>query len=212
MFELTNVKYRTILNIEHLIIPTEKITCIVGESGSGKTTLLRLLNNLISCDEGIITFQEESVNEVNPTDLRRRVVMLPQSPVIFPGPVRDNLLTGLKFAEKPLVDEETLTKILKFVALDKRLDGHATELSGGEKQRLALARVLLMDPEVFLLDEPSSALDEGTEEMIIGKLVAHTKEHRKSLIMVTHSKKIARMYGEFIVTLHQGKIAVPEGE
>lgn len=206
MFLLKNVKYMHILNINELHIKKSTVTCIVGESGSGKSTLLRLLNKLISCDSGEIIYNDKPLDTIDSVELRRNVVMLPQHPAIFPGTVRDNLLIGLKFAEKPVADDEKLREILVMVHLSKKLDDVSDKLSGGEKQRLALGRVILLDPQVFLLDEPSSALDEETEHIIIEKLVAYTKEANKTLIMVTHSKKVAEIYSENIVEINQGKV------
>lgn len=193
MFLLKKVKYKHILDINDLNIEKYKVTSIVGESGSGKSTLLRLLNKLISCDSGEIFYNDQSLDTINSVELRRNVVMLPQLPAIFPGTVRDNLLIGLKFSEKPTVDDAKLRQILNIVHLNKELGDDSDKLSGGEKQRLALGRVILIDPEVFLLDEPSSALDEETERIIIEKLVEYTKESNKTLIMVTHSKKLHRL-------------------
>lgn len=206
MFSLKEVKYKHILDIHDLHIKKCKVTCIVGESGSGKSTLLRLLNKLISCDEGQIFYKDASLETIDSVELRRHVVMLPQLPAIFPGTVRDNLLVGLKFAEKSIVDDTRLYQVLRLVHLNKSLDDDSDRLSGGEKQRLALGRVILLDPEVFLLDEPSSALDEETERIIIEKLVAYTKETKKTLIMVTHSKKVAHTYSDNIIEIDQGKV------
>ncbi len=206
MFTLKEVKYKHILNIHELNIENSKVTCIVGESGSGKSTLLRLLNKLISCDSGEIFYKGQPLNEVNSIDLRKNVVMLPQLPVIFPGTVRENLLIGLKFSEKPAADDVKLRHVLNIVCLNKGLDDASDNLSGGEKQRLALGRVILLEPEVFLLDEPSSALDEETERIIIEKLVSYTKDTNKTLIMVTHSKKVAQTYSDNIIEIYQGKV------
>lgn len=206
MFILKNVKYMNIIEIDDLIIESNKITCIIGESGSGKTTLIRLLNNLLSCDRGEILFNGVNINTIDPVSLRRSVVMLPQNPTIFPGTIKYNLLIGLKFAEKPVVDDKKLRDILNFVKLDKDLLDDVDHLSGGEKQRLALARIILIDPDVFLLDEPSSSLDEETENLIINKIVTYTKENHKTLIMVTHSKKIASNYSDVIIQIHYGKV------
>jgi putative ABC transport system ATP-binding protein len=206
MFSLTEVKYKHILDIEELNIEKSKVTCIIGESGSGKSTLLRLLNKLISCDSGEIMYNGQDLNSCNSVDLRRSVVMLSQVPAIFPGTIRDNLLIGLRFAEKPAASDDKLLQILNMVHLNKKLDDESGLLSGGEKQRLALGRVILLDPEVFLLDEPSSSLDEETERFIIENLVAYAKETNKTLIMVTHSKKVAQTYSENTIELSQGKI------
>lgn len=206
MFSLQKVKYKEILNVESLTIPDGKTTCIVGESGSGKTTLLRLLNNMISCDEGDITFKGTPLYNIDPVQLRRNVVMLPQAPVIFNGTVRDNLLIGLYFSEKPAVNDSKLYGALQMVNLNKKLDDNPEKLSGGEKQRLALARVILMEPEVFLLDEPSSSLDESTEQLIIEKLSEYCKEAGKTLVMVTHSPKLAEYFSNIVIRISNGRI------
>jgi putative ABC transport system ATP-binding protein len=119
MFDFKNVSYKNILSIDKLHIPKYKITCIVGESGSGKTTLLRLLNRLISPDSGEILYNQKSLSEANPVDLRRQLVMLPQTPAIFEESVKDNLLIGLKFSEKPLASDDKLYEILNLVHLKK---------------------------------------------------------------------------------------------
>lgn len=206
MFLLKDVKYRNILNIDNLNIKKYKITCIIGESGSGKTTLLRLLNKLISYDGGEIFYNDQSLIGIDPIKLRRDVVMLSQAPAIFSGSIKDNLLIGLKFSEKSLASDNQLYEVLELVKLNKELNQDAQKLSGGEKQRVALARVLLMKPEVLLLDEPSSALDEDTEYIIIEALVNYTKKNGKTLIMVTHSKKVASQFADEIIEIKEGKI------
>ncbi|OHW63318.1 sulfate/thiosulfate import ATP-binding protein CysA [Andreesenia angusta] len=207
MFSLRDVRYKDILEIDELEIEDGKVTSIVGESGSGKTTLLRLLNKLISCDSGEVKYRGENIENIDSVELRRNVVMLPQIPSIFSGTVRDNLQIGLKFSEKPEADDSVLLSVLELVGLKKSLDESSENLSGGEKQRLALGRVILLEPEVLLLDEPSSALDEETERIIIGKLVEYTKEQKKTLVMVTHSKKIAKNYSDNIIEIRNGRIA-----
>lgn len=206
MFLMENVRFKNILNIENMRIPQNKITCIVGESGSGKTTLLKLLNHLISCDEGEIWYKGKNLKELDPVMLRREVVMLSQVPLIFPGTIKDNIIMGLNFCEKPGIEDRELYELLKSVKLEKDLSADASQLSGGEKQRLALCRIMLMKPAVLLLDEPSSALDDETEKLIIEKIVQFTSINNKTLVMVTHSKNIARVYGEHIVTMDKGRI------
>lgn len=191
MFVFDAVTYKTVLDIPHFIIHAHQITFVVGESGSGKTTLLRLLNKMLSPDSGEIYFNGEPLHTVDSVRLRRSVVMLPQSAVIFEGTVRENLLMGLEFAQKPPVKDSALAEMMERLRLDKPLNQNADKLSGGEKQRIALGRVLLMSPEVLLLDEPSSSLDEETELLIFDMLTDYTKSHNKTLICVTHSKKAA---------------------
>lgn len=211
VFSLQKVKYKNILDIKNLTIPSGKITCILGESGSGKTTLLKLLNKLVSYESGKIFYKKQLLEDIDSIELRRKVIMLSQMPAIFDGNIRHNLLMGLYFSQMPIVSDEKMYRVLEEVKLNKQLDEDAENLSGGEKQRLALARIMLLDPEVYLLDEPSSSLDEQTEDMIIRKLVEYTKKMDKTLIMVTHSKKIAENFADNIIEVKSGQI-INKGE
>ena len=204
---MKNVRYKNILYVEDLEIEDNKITCIVGKSGGGKTTFLKLLNNMLGYDTGTIKFNNKDIMEYDPVELRRKVPMLPQNPVIFPGTIKDNFSITQKFAEKEAKNEQDYLKILKTVGLDKHsLDEDADKLSGGEKQRIALARILLLEPKILLLDEPSSALDEKTEKLIIEMVVDYIKNKNGTLVMVTHSTQIAEKYGDRIVTINDGEI------
>ncbi|WP_409229141.1 ABC transporter ATP-binding protein [Gudongella sp. SC589] len=196
MYQFKDVRYKDILSIDKLTIEEHLVTSIVGPSGSGKTTFIRLLNKLISPDSGEILHKGKPMSELNSVDLRRSVVMLPQQPAIYPGTVKDNLLMGLVLSEKDPVNDEALLEVLEAVKLKKDLKDNAELLSGGEKQRLALGRVLLMEPEVLLLDEPSSALDDKTELMIIEEVVEYTRRNKKTLVMVTHSNRIAEDFSD----------------
>ncbi|MEW5785546.1 MAG: ABC transporter ATP-binding protein [Bacillota bacterium] len=204
LFEFSEVKFKDLLDLPALAIEKERITTLVGPSGSGKTTILKLLNKMLSPTGGRIMFNGADLGRVNPVVHRRQVAMLSQSPVIFEGTIRDNLQIGLKFQEKDLPDDTVLLEILERVKLLKPLDSAAQTLSGGEKQRLALGRVLLLDAAVYLLDEPSAALDDQTEELIIEMINAHVRAAKKSLVMVTHSKAIAEEYSDTIIKIING--------
>jgi putative ABC transport system ATP-binding protein len=206
MFEIKDLKYKNVLNIKYIVIPEHKVSCIVGQSGSGKTTLMRMLNKLISPDAGNILFKGAELSMVDSVELRRKVVMLSQSPIVFDGSIRENLQIGLRFAEKNEATEAEILEVLKLVHLNKSLDENANKLSGGEKQRLSLGRVILLKPDVFLLDEPSSALDEDTEQLIIEAVVEYSKKNNKTVIMVTHSKKVASTFADNIIEIISGQI------
>lgn len=201
MYRFENVRFRDIINIDKLTISEHLVTSIVGPSGSGKTTFIRLLNKLISPDEGEIIYMGKPLMEWDSVELRRRVVMLPQQPAIYSGTVKDNLLKGLLYSEREPVSDEVLLETLESVKLNKDLEDNAELLSGGEKQRLALGRVLLMEPDVLLLDEPSSALDDKTELMIIEEVVEYTRRNNKTLVMVTHSNRIAEDFSDRIIKI-----------
>jgi UDP-glucose/iron transport system ATP-binding protein len=206
MFALENVRYRDILSIPRLEIPSGEVTCIVGRSGSGKTTLLRLLNRMISPDEGTIRYKGDPITAIDPVQLRRQLVMLPQTPVMFDGTVRDNLLIGLEFSEREPAGDDVLRRVLEVMDLPKGLDDDAATLSGGEKQRVALGRVLVMRPDAALLDEPSSALDEGTERAVIGRLADAARERGVTLVVVTHSRPLANAIADTLIEIEAGQI------
>ena len=206
MFRLRDVRVRDILTIDRLDIPSGEVTCIVGRSGGGKTTLLKLLNRMITPDVGTILYNGTPIGAKSPVQLRRQVVMLPQTPIMFEGTVRDNLLKGLEFAERPPVDDDTLRRILEIVDLRKDLDTDASTLSGGEKQRVALGRILAMRPDAALLDEPSSALDEGTERAVIGRLADAARDRGVTLVVVTHSRALADAIADTLVEVEAGRV------
>jgi len=207
MFHLKNVQFNNILNISELTIEAGKITCIVGESGSGKTTLLKMLNHLVNYEQGQIKYKEEDLKELDAITLRREVTLVPQIPVIFPGTLRDNLQIGLQFSKKEPAPDEKLLEEIHRLGLYKQLDDQTDTFSGGEKQRLALARVILMDPEVLLLDEPTSALDDNTVDKVMGRILDYVKKKQKTLVMVTHSRQLAKETGEKIITLENGFVS-----
>ncbi|ENH97942.1 ABC transporter-like protein [Gracilibacillus halophilus YIM-C55.5] len=199
MFELKQVTYQDILQIDQLVIPSQKITCLFGESGSGKSTLLRLLNHMITPDEGDVLYQGDDIEKIDPVQLRRNVVMLGQDPVMFEGTVKDNLLIGVRLAEKDEPRSSTLKSMLTDLQLHKSLDDDASKLSGGEKQRVALGRVLLMDAKVYLFDEPTSALDDDTEDVVMDYVTEYIQQKRQTAVMVTHSKEIADRYADQMI-------------
>lgn len=206
IFELSNVKYKHILDIETLKFDEEKVSGIVAKSGSGKTTLLRLLNKLISPDSGNIFYKNKHLRDIPSVNLRSDVVMMPQNFVIFDGDVKENLLIGLRFSDKELVNNSVLERLLQIVELPKSLSDSPLYFSGGEKQRLSLARALLLKPSVLLLDEPSSALDKETEMEVMGNIVKVCKEYGIKIIFVTHSPSLANTYADEIIHLENGKV------
>jgi putative ABC transport system ATP-binding protein len=143
-------------------VPAQGITCLVGRSGSGKSTMLRLCNRLEVATGGVVRFRGDDVLSLDPLAHRRRVGMVFQRPTPFPGTVRDNLRVAC-----PEADDAQLGAALARAALDATfLDRVADDLSGGESQRMCLARTLVTEPEVLLMDEPTSALDGDATEVL----------------------------------------------
>jgi putative ABC transport system ATP-binding protein len=143
-------------------IPASGVTAVFGPSGSGKSTMLRLCNRLEVPTSGRVSFHGSDIAGIDPLWLRRRVGMCFQRPTPFPGTVAENLRVA-----DPGASDAQMRELLERVALTGSwLDREATALSGGEAQRMCLARTLMAQPEVLLLDEPTSAVDAEAAEVI----------------------------------------------
>lgn len=205
MFKLKDIKFKNILDIENLEIHENVVTIVKGESGSGKSTMLKLLNNIISPDSGVVMYNGVDVNDINPITLRRDVIMQSQFPNIFPGNVRENLNIIFTLRGEEGLDDEKLLKALEIVNLKKDLTDDAQNLSGGEKTRLSIARLFLVEPEVFLLDEPGASLDSKTEEILMNNVISEIKKRNKTLIFISHSAN-PEMITDEIITMKNGKV------
>jgi putative ABC transport system ATP-binding protein len=206
MFKLEKIKFKDILDIEEISLEENMVTAILGSSGGGKTTFLKLLNNMITADQGKVIYRGKDIETYDPVSLRREVVMMPQDPQIFKGTIKDNFIKTEEINDNKNSKSLNYNELLRKVSLTQNLDDTADNLSGGEKQRLALARVMLLEPKVLLLDEPSSSLDKKTEEKIIEMVVDYVRKNDRTLIMVTHSPEIAEKFADKIINIEKGKI------
>lgn len=205
MFLLKDIKFKNILDIENLEINENVVTVVKGESGSGKSTMLKLLNNIISPDSGIVMYNGVDVNDISPITLRREVIMQSQFPTIFPGNVRENLNIIFTLRGEEGLADEKLLKAMEIVNLKKDLNDDAQNLSGGEKTRLSIARLFLVEPDVFLLDEPGASLDSKTEEILMNNVISEIKRRNKTLIYISHSEN-QEMIADEIITLKDGRV------
>lgn len=205
MFLLKDIKFKNILDIENLEISENAVTVVKGESGSGKSTMLKLLNNMISPDSGVVMYSGVDVSDINPITLRREVIMQSQFPTIFPGNVRENLNIIFTLRGEEGLSDEKLLKAMEIVNLKKDLNDDAQNLSGGEKTRLSIARLFLVEPDVFLLDEPCASLDSKTEEILMNNVIAEIKKRNKTLIFISHSEN-PEIISDEIITLKDGRV------
>lgn len=212
--EYRNVSYHygygaTILkNINLKINPNEKLV-IVGMSGSGKSTLVKLLVDFFSPNEGKILFNNLVSTKIDKHLLRSYVNYVPQTPYIFSGTIKENLL----FGSKSNITEEDIIRACRLAAIDveikrlplgleTRVDENAKILSTGQKQRLTIARSLLSPAKVIIFDEATSSLDTITEKQIIDNLLTL---QNKTIIFIAHRLSIAKRVNN-IVVLDHGKI------
>jgi len=179
------------------------ITGIIGPSGAGKSTFLNLLNKLLSPTNGYISFDGKDLAEFPSRELRKLIGMVQQHPFLFPGTVRYNLEYGPKIWKIEYSDDELVELMAKVALPADFLDREIEGLSGGEQQRVSLARTLANQPCVLLLDEPTSALDIVSAEIIEDTIKQLAKEGMK-IIIVTHSLQQTQDLTEQLLFLRDG--------
>ncbi len=192
---------RAVLQDVDLSVPGHGITVLVGPSGAGKPSLLRLMNRLEAPETGTVRVLGEDVATRDPLALRRQVGMVFQRPIPFAGSVRDNLRVAV-----PGAGDEELDDVLRRAGLDGTfLDREATRLSGGEAQRMCLARTLAAGPSVLLMDEPTSALDADAGSVVerTGRALA---DAGVPLVWVTHDRVQAARIADHVVRLAEGRV------
>ncbi len=223
--ENLNVWYRQRNRIVHALkditvkIPQRKLTVIIGKSGSGKSTFLRTLNRVVEMYHakisGKILYKGQDIFKMNPQTLRSRVVMVLQRPIALPMSIYDNIAYPLKSIKKVKSKKEIDRKVEEALRLANlweevkdRLHHPATHLSGGQIQRLAIARAIALDPEVLLLDEPTAHLDPESTRYIENTILK--LRERVEIVFVTHSIEQARRLAEYVIYFEEGRV-IEEG-
>lgn len=198
---------RVVLDLPQLEFAPGEIVAIVGPSGSGKSTLLRLLNFLERPTSGTLTFRTHTVNGTGdvPLDLRRQVTTVFQRPVLLNSSVIHNVAYGLQL--RGVRDGRPLAEAaLDAVGLAPLAGAHARTLSGGEMQRAALARAMVIQPQVLLLDEPTANLDPYNVQLIEGAIRELHQRQQTTVVLVTHNVFQARRLAQRVLFLLDGRV------
>ncbi len=182
-----------------------EIVAVVGQSGAGKSSLLRLLNRLDEPTEGTVLLDGVDYRTIPPRELRRRVGLIMQSAYLFPGTVGDNIRFGPRQRGEDLPRKD-VKALLARVGLSDFSDRDVSELSGGEAQRVSLARALANRPEVLLLDEPTSSLDEGSKSDVEELLLEIIRGGGLTCILVTHDLAQAMRMASRVMLMEKGRI------
>lgn len=207
---LRNIRKRfndtTVIENFSLEIQNGEFVTLLGPSGCGKTTLLRMIAGLETIDGGDLLISGKRFNSVPPQ--KRKIAMVFQTYALFPHMnVRENILFGLKIKKSPLsLMQQKLSWVLPLLDLNGLEDRLPKELSGGQRQRIALARALVLDPDVLLLDEPLSNLDAALREMAMEELKRIHRQVGKTIIYVTHNQVEAMTMSERIAIINHGKL------
>ena len=178
---------------------------ITGPSGSGKTSLLRLLNRLDEPTSGTVFVEGADYRHIEPRELRRKLGMVTQRPFLFPGTVADNLRFG-PAQRGEILQPEAIEQLLAQVGLKGYAGRDVANLSGGEAQRVSVARTLANSPLVLLLDEPTSALDEAAKLEVESAIQRVVRDQGLTCVMVTHDVAQAVRLAERALVLERGRV------
>jgi len=191
--------------------------CLVGESGSGKTTLARIIMRLLQPSEGQVIFNGQDITKLRQkklADFRRSVQMVFQDPYSSLDPrfsVRNIIKEGMTLAQGKYASEQAkelrVQELIKAVGLNQdMLLRYPHEFSGGERQRIAIARALALNPQLLLLDEAVSSLDILIQEQLLGLLKDLQKQFDLTYVFITHNLRVVRKFGTKIAVMYRGKI------
>lgn len=216
---LTGTTFRhgsqSVLTIPSLKIQRGQITTLLGSNGAGKTTLLNLLALLKRPAEGEVNFDGEAINahtrDKTLLSLRRRVGLIAQNPLLLRGTVLQNVQRGLQFRGLAKADHVLRAQhALRRVGILSLQDRPARALSGGEAQKVALARILALEPDVLLLDEPFTYLDEESARDLANLLTDLSHQHGMTVVLSTHERRFGMALADQVISLVQGRpVAAP---
>ena len=208
LYQISNLVFsysgRKALDLDQLLIDNNRVTAVVGPNGSGKSTLFDILAFLRKPDTGTILFRGKPASGTGTALLRRQVGYVQQKPYLMKMSVRDNIGLGLKFrGETRSVIDTAVNTVARELGLAALLDRDAGKLSGGEIQKVALARALALQPEVVIMDEPFTYLDEVTVHDIEEWIAGQRTTRNKTIIFSTHDRLRAQSLSDTIVNLSE---------
>ena len=202
-------KFRTLLTNISVAIAKGQKTALIGATGSGKTTFLRLLNRLIDPSAGNILWNGKNIQEIPIQTLRRKVLLVSQEPSLLGMTVSEAIAYPLQLQNLPQSEiDSRLQKWQEKLQLDRKLLNRSElELSLGQRQWVAIARALVMEPEILLLDEPTSALDRGLSHLLLDTLTELTQlPNPITIVMINHQLDLVQTWCDRLICLHKGEL------
>ncbi|AWB66957.1 type I secretion system permease/ATPase [Saccharobesus litoralis] len=207
-FAYPNTEYNVLNNINLGIKPKEKVA-IIGRIGAGKTTIEKLLLSFYQPQQGSIRLDGVDINQISPADLRQKIGCLPQDISLFYGSIRENITLGVPHVEdERILRAARLAGVTSFTdvdpeGLDRQVGERGAFLSGGQRQAVALARALLFNPPILVLDEPTSNMDNHSEQLVKQKLALLAQD--KTLILITHKFSMLDL-ADRVIVMERGSI------
>lgn len=200
---------KVVLSVDDLRIRRGCITGIIGPSGAGKSTLLRILNLLEPPTSGEVLYNDCSVPLANGglMGLRRTMTMVFQKPALLDATVIDNIAFGLRARKLPKSEvDDRVAAVLQSIGMASQGRQRAKTLSGGEAQRVAFARALVLHPEILFLDEPTANLDPANVELLEGLIVQLNRDYETTVLIVTHNLFQAQRLAQETAFFYQGRL------
>ena len=198
---------RDVLKIDALDIKRGETLAVVGPNGAGKSTLLLALARLLKPTAGEVIFNGNQVARLDDLEYRRRISFVFQDPLLLDMTVEQNIALGLKFRKAPKEEIQVLVwKWIKQLEIESLAKRRASQLSGGEAQRVSLARAFVLEPELLLLDEPFAALDPPTRAKLLEDLSALLAEDHRTAVFVTHNLNEAAKLSHRVAVIINGML------
>lgn len=198
---------RVALHGASLDVYNGEVLALIGPNGAGKSTLLRVMGMLLRPDQGIVLFRGQNALNGNPLELRRRIATVFQEPLLLNATVYDNAALGLKLRKMNSSEiEKRLLPWLERLGIGHLGSRGVRTLSGGEAQRTSLARALVLDPELLLLDEPFSGLDQPTRDVLLDDLQTILRETGTTTVFVTHDRNEAFKLANRVGVMTRGEL------
>jgi tungstate transport system ATP-binding protein len=198
---------QVVLEINSLSVETAEVLAVVGPNGAGKSTLFLALARLLKPDRGQISFKGRDMESFHDLEYRRQLALVLQEPLLMDMSVYENAALGLKYRRKPKAEiEDRVTHWLERLGIAQLSDRPARKLSGGEAQRVSLARAFVLQPDLLLLDEPFTALDAPTRLRLLEDLKAVLNETKMTTIFITHDLQEALKLATRMAVILDGRI------
>lgn len=198
---------RVVVEIDEFEINKDQVLAVIGPNGAGKSSFLHILTRLLRIDQGDVLWDDRSIFAMPALEYRRKLALVMQEPLLLDRSVRDNIAIGLNFRgeEKTEIDRKITIWAEKF-RISNLLDRPAKKISGGEAQRVSLARAFVLEPELLLLDEPFSALDPQTRKEIVKDLKVVLTQTKTTTVFVTHDLNDVAILADQVVLVWDGSI------
>ncbi|SUP44446.1 ABC transporter ATP-binding protein [Veillonella criceti] len=197
----TRLAFQDAIFYPDLTIPQGKMTFLQGPSGCGKSTLFHLFNATVNPSRGTIYFKGTDIQTINTLELRQQIILVNQDVFLFGGSIKDNFRTFHQYRKSTAPTDSEMEQYLHIAVAPFTVNQAVTNLSGGEKQRVFNAIMLSLDADIYMWDEPSSALDSATAITFFERLKKHMHTYNKTCLVISHDDGLYPKFSDHLIEL-----------